>query len=68
MTLPFMEALLAGDTGAASTARSARRSANLRDHIEDFLRYRLAQVRADPSIRPGWGGRWSSPTPTGAGG
>ena len=34
MTLPFMEALLAGDTGAASTAISAAVPAKLQDHIE----------------------------------
>jgi RimJ/RimL family protein N-acetyltransferase len=56
MTLSFMEALLAGDTGAAGTAIGAAVPANLREHIEDFLRYRLAQVKADPSIRR-WLGR-----------
>ena len=56
MPLAFMEALLAGDTAAASKAIGAAVPDNLRDHLEDFLRYRLAQVRADPSIRR-WLGR-----------
>lgn len=56
MTVPFMEALLAGDTAAAGSEMGADVPANLRDHIEDFLRYRLAQVRADPSLRR-WLGR-----------
>jgi RimJ/RimL family protein N-acetyltransferase len=56
MTLPFMESLLAADTAAASAEMGAEVPPNLRDHLEDFLRYRLAQVRADPSIRR-WLGR-----------
>jgi RimJ/RimL family protein N-acetyltransferase len=56
MTLPFMEALLDGDTDSASSEIGAEVPENLRDHLEDFLRYRLAQVRADPAIRR-WLGR-----------
>jgi RimJ/RimL family protein N-acetyltransferase len=56
MPLAFMEALLAGDTAAASEAIGAEVPDNLRGNLEDFLRYRLAQVRADPSIRR-WLGR-----------
>ena len=56
MTLPFMELLLQGDTVGAGHEIGAVVPDNLRDHIEDFLRYRLAQVRADPSIRR-WLGR-----------
>ena len=56
MPLEFMEALLAGDTTAASLSIGAAVPVNLRDHLEDFLRYRLAQVRADPSVRR-WLGR-----------
>lgn len=56
MTLPFMEALLEGDAAAAGSAIGAEVSETLRDHLEDFLRYRLAQVRADPAIRR-WLGR-----------
>jgi ribosomal-protein-alanine N-acetyltransferase len=56
MPLAFMEALLAGDTAAAGEAVGAEVPDNLRGNLEDFLRYRLAQVRADPSIRR-WLGR-----------
>jgi ribosomal-protein-alanine N-acetyltransferase len=56
MPLAFMEALLAGDTAAAGEAIQAEVPENLRSNLEDFLRYRLAQVRADPSIRR-WLGR-----------
>ena len=56
MPLAFMEALLAGDTAAASEAIGAEVPDNLRANLEDFLRYRLAQVRADPSVRR-WLGR-----------
>lgn len=56
MPLAFMEALLAGDNEAAAEAIGAVVPEHLRDHLEDFLRYRLAQVRADPSIRR-WLGR-----------
>jgi ribosomal-protein-alanine N-acetyltransferase len=56
MPLAFMEALLEGDTTAASEAIGAAVPGRLRDHLEDFLRYRLAQLRADPSIRQ-WLGR-----------
>ena len=56
MPVAFMEALLAGDPSAAGAAIGAAVPENLRDHLEDFLRYRLAQVVADPSIRV-WLGR-----------
>jgi RimJ/RimL family protein N-acetyltransferase len=56
MPVAFMEALLAGDTAAAGGAIGAAVPDNLRDHLEDFLRYRLAQVIADSSIRV-WLGR-----------
>jgi ribosomal-protein-alanine N-acetyltransferase len=56
MTLPFMEALLAGDSVGAGEDIGAVVPDRLRDHIEDFLRYRLAQVRADRSVRR-WLGR-----------
>ncbi len=56
MPVEFMEALLAGDVSAAGDAIGADVPDNLRDNLEDFLRYRLAQVRADPSIRR-WLGR-----------
>ena len=50
MTVPFMEALLAGDTHTAGAAIGAAVPANLRGGLEDFLRYRLAQLAVDPSI------------------
>jgi [ribosomal protein S5]-alanine N-acetyltransferase len=56
MSVRFMEALVAGDTEAASAAIGAVVPEKLRDGLEDFLRYRLAQLAADPSIR-GWLGR-----------
>ncbi len=56
MPVPFMQALLAGDTTAAGASIGAEVRRNLRGHLEDFLRYRLAQVAADPSIRQ-WLGR-----------
>ena len=56
MPRPFMEALLAGDNAAAGEVIGAVVPERLRDHLEDFLRYRLAQVIADPSIRR-WLGR-----------
>ncbi len=56
MPVAFMEALLDGEPASASEAIGAEVPDNLRDNLESFLRYRLAQVRADPSIRR-WLGR-----------
>ena len=56
MTVPFMEALLAGDTATAGALIGAAVPANLRAGLEDFLRYRLAQLAVDPSVRR-WLGR-----------
>jgi RimJ/RimL family protein N-acetyltransferase len=56
MSIPFMEALVAGDLDTASEEVGAIVPDNLRDGLEDFLRYRLAQLALDPSIRP-WLGR-----------
>jgi ribosomal-protein-alanine N-acetyltransferase len=56
MTIAFMRALLAHDLETASREAGARVPANLREHLDDFLRYRLTQVDADPSIRK-WLGR-----------
>ena len=56
MSIPFMEALLASDTFTAGSVIGAVVPANLRSGLEDFLRYRLAQLAVDPSIRR-WLGR-----------
>lgn len=56
MTIAFMRALLARDLSTASREATATVPDNLREHLDDFLRYRLAQLDADPSIRR-WLGR-----------
>ena len=56
MTVPFMQALVAGDHGRASQEMGASVPDNLRAGLEDFLRYRLAQLAVEPSIRR-WLGR-----------
>lgn len=56
MSEPFMRALLAGDREAAGREIGAAVPEGLRAGLEDFLRYRLAQLAGDPSIRP-WLGR-----------
>jgi [ribosomal protein S5]-alanine N-acetyltransferase len=56
MTLTFMEALQRRDLGAASAELGASVPAWLADDMQDFLEYRLAQVREDPAVR-GWLGR-----------
>lgn len=56
MSVPFMRALLARDLATAGDELGAIVPANLRDGLEDFLRYRLAQLAVDASIRQ-WLGR-----------
>ncbi len=56
MTLTLMEALQRRDLEAASAELGADVPAWLADDMQDFLEYRLAQVREDPSVR-GWLGR-----------
>lgn len=56
MTVPFMEALVARDLAAAEREIEAHVPAWLPDQLDDFLRYRLAQLAVDPSIRE-WLGR-----------
>lgn len=56
MTATFMEALQRRDLDAASAELGASVPAWLADDMQDFLEYRLAQVREDPSVR-GWLGR-----------
>jgi RimJ/RimL family protein N-acetyltransferase len=56
MSVPFMQALLAGDREIASDEIGAEVPADLRSGLESFLRYRLAQLAVDSSIRE-WLGR-----------
>jgi len=56
MTQSFMEALQRGDLDAVSAELGARVPEWLATDMEDFLVYRLGQVREDPSVR-GWLGR-----------
>jgi ribosomal-protein-alanine N-acetyltransferase len=56
MTIACMRALAAHDIEAASHETGAIISPGLDEDLADFLRYRLAQVDADPSIRQ-WLGR-----------
>jgi ribosomal-protein-alanine N-acetyltransferase len=50
MSPAFMEALLAGETNPDDSEVDATVPAALADGLEDFIRYRLAQLAADPSI------------------
>jgi ribosomal-protein-alanine N-acetyltransferase len=56
MSAPFMEALLAGETKPTDEAVDATVPAALAAGLEDFIRYRMAQLAADPSILE-WLGR-----------
>ena len=56
MSVPFMEALVAGDMTAAKREIGAHVPAWLPGQLEHFLQYRLAQLTVDPSIRR-WLGR-----------
>lgn len=56
MTVPFMRALLARDLAASEREIDAHVPAWLPDQLDDFLRYRLAQLEVDPTIRE-WLGR-----------
>jgi RimJ/RimL family protein N-acetyltransferase len=56
MTVAEMRALEARDMEAASREAGAIVPEGLADDLADFLRYRLAQLDADPTIRP-WLGR-----------
>lgn len=56
MSVPFMRALVAYDLEAASREVGAIVPVTLTDDLQDFLRYRLAQLEQDPSILP-WLGR-----------
>ena len=56
MSVPFMEALARKDLAAASAEIGAIVPAWVADELENFLKYRLGQLRLDPSIRV-WLGR-----------
>jgi len=56
MSLPFMEALAAHDMAKASREIGAAVPEWMADELENFLKYRLGQLRLDPTIRP-WLGR-----------
>jgi [ribosomal protein S5]-alanine N-acetyltransferase len=56
MTVPVMRALQVKDLETAGREADATVTPGLADDLVDFLRYRLAQVETDPSIRQ-WLGR-----------
>jgi RimJ/RimL family protein N-acetyltransferase len=56
MTVPFMQALARGDVAAAAAEIGATVPPDMPEYLRDFLRYRLAQLAEDPSIRE-WLGR-----------
>jgi RimJ/RimL family protein N-acetyltransferase len=56
MSIPVMRALQAKDLDTAAQLSGASVPDGLADDLVDFLRYRLAQLDADPSIRE-WLGR-----------
>ena len=56
MTVPVMRALQVKDLETAGRETGATVTPGLADDLVDFLRYRLAQVEANPSIRM-WLGR-----------
>ena len=51
MNLAFMRAVLAGDVDAAAREVDADVSGAMSDDLQDFARYRLAQMEADPSVQ-----------------
>ncbi|MEO8571881.1 MAG: GNAT family N-acetyltransferase [Chloroflexota bacterium] len=56
MSLRFMELLLAGDRTAAEAQIGAVVPADLRDNLDAFLRFRIADLTVDPAAQP-WLGR-----------
>jgi RimJ/RimL family protein N-acetyltransferase len=56
MSIPLMRALLARDLPTAEREVGARIPSAFPEHLDAFLRYRLGQLDADPSILP-WLGR-----------
>jgi ribosomal-protein-alanine N-acetyltransferase len=56
MSVPFMQALAGHDLEAASHQIGATVPAWVADELENFLKFRLAQLSVDPTIH-GWLGR-----------
>jgi ribosomal-protein-alanine N-acetyltransferase len=56
MSLPFMEALQAGDFERATLVIGAAVPADMTEGLDLFLEFRTAQLRADPAVQP-WLGR-----------
>jgi len=56
MTIPFMRALQAREYETANREAGALVPAGFAEHLDDFIRYRLLQLDADPSVRQ-WLGR-----------
>jgi ribosomal-protein-alanine N-acetyltransferase len=56
MSLAFMERLLAGDVEGAGQEIGASVPHDLRENLDDFLRFRIADLSVDPSAQP-WLGR-----------
>lgn len=56
MSLPFMQLLLAGDREAAEIEIGASVPLDLRDNLDSFLQFRIADLSVDPDAQP-WLGR-----------
>ena len=56
MSLPFMQALVAGDLDAAARELGAALPPGMREDLRNFLGYRIPVLEADPASRP-WLGR-----------
>jgi len=56
MSVPFMQALLDRDLGAASREIDAGVPSDLAERLDGFLQFRLADLAADPDVQP-WLGR-----------
>lgn len=56
MSLPFMRKLLARDVAGASGEIGASVPPGMADQLDDFLQFRIGDLRQDPAIQP-WLGR-----------
>ncbi len=56
MSLRFMQLLLGRQRAAAGAEIGASVPVELRDHLDDFLRFRIADLSVDPDAQP-WLGR-----------
>jgi ribosomal-protein-alanine N-acetyltransferase len=52
MNPSFMRAVIAGDADSAAREIDADVSGAMIDDLQDFARYRLAQMEADPTVQP----------------